>query len=71
MANWSGEYKAFQDKLKQARIEAGLTQVEVAGKLKKPQSYIAKCESGERRVDILELKQFAKLYKKPLVFFSK
>lgn len=71
MANWTGEYKIFREKLKKARREAGLTQVEVAKKLKKPQSYVAKCENGERRVDVLELKRFAKLYKKSLSYFSK
>ena len=70
MAQWSTEYKLFRGKLKKARLDAKLTQVQAAKKLKKPQSYIAKCESGERRVDVLELKRFAHLYKKPLSFFS-
>jgi len=70
MEIWSKDYRAFLKKLKQARTEAGLTQVEIAKKLGKPQSYVSKCESGERRVDITELKYYAKLYKKPLSFFS-
>jgi hypothetical protein len=32
-------------------------------------SYLSKCESGERRVDVIELEAFAKLYGKPLSFF--
>jgi helix-turn-helix protein len=48
---------------------AGLTQVEVAAALRKPQSFVSKCASGERRVDVVELDEFAKLYHKPLSFF--
>lgn len=70
MARWSDEYSAFRSKLKEARLKAGLTQAEAAKKLKKPQSYVAKCESGERRVDVLELRKFASLYKKPLAYFA-
>ncbi len=67
---WSSEYKGFLKKLRQARVEAGLTQVEAAEKLGKPQSYVSKCESGERRVDVVELKRLAKLYRKPLAYFN-
>jgi transcriptional regulator with XRE-family HTH domain len=55
--------------LKKGRQEAGLTQVEVARKLRRPQSFVSKCESGERRVDFIELQEFARLYQKPLTFF--
>ena len=58
------EYGVIIAKLRQARHDAGLTQVEVAKKLKRPQSYLSKIEAGEQRVDILELKKFAELYKK-------
>ena len=40
--------------LKGARKTAGLTQAEVAGRLRKPQSFVAKYENGERRLDVLE-----------------
>ena len=40
--------------LKEARLSAGLRQVDVAEKLGKPQSYVAKVESGERRIDLIE-----------------
>ena len=42
--------------LRQMRLEAGLRQVDVAVKLGVPQSYVSNCESGERRLDILELR---------------
>jgi len=70
MARWTDEYKLFRGRIRRARLAAGLTQVEVAKKLRKAQSYVAKCESGERRVDALELKKFAHLYKKPLAYFT-
>lgn len=63
------EYKDFASKLKNARLEAGLTQVEAAKKLKRPQSYISKSEAGEQRLDIVEIKKFATLYKKDTKYF--
>jgi transcriptional regulator with XRE-family HTH domain len=66
---YSDKYQAFLKRLRQARKERGMTQVEVASQLGKHQSYIAKCESGERRVDIVELAEFAELYNKPIDYF--
>lgn len=63
---YSDDYKKLIERLKQARLDAGLSQQVVAGKLDKPQSYVSKVESGERRVDIIEVKDFARLYKKKL-----
>ena len=66
----SKQYQEFLQKLRQARINAGLTQAQVAKALKKPQSFVSKCESGERRVDFAELQAFAHLYGRPLDFFK-
>jgi len=66
---YSKEYKNVIGKLKKARFEVGLKQEEVAEKLKKPQSYISKIERGERRIDVAELKELAKIYKKDIKFF--
>ena len=63
-------YKNFLARLTQARKQAGLTQVEVATRLGKPHSLVSKCELGERRVDFVELQQFAMIYGKELTFFS-
>ncbi len=41
--------------LRQVRLEAGLRQTDVAKKLGKPQSFVSNYESGERRLDLLEL----------------
>ncbi len=56
-------------RLKTARIEANLTQVQVAKKLGHHQSYISKIESGERRIDVVELNRLAKLYGKRVSYF--
>lgn len=67
----SKEYANFVGKLRQARLDAGLRQVDVAKKLKRTQSYVSRVEVGEQRLDILELQKFAKIYKKPLDYFVK
>ena len=66
---YSKEYTTITKRLKQARINAGLKQEEVADRLSKPQSYISKIERGERRVDIVELKILAKIYNKKIPYF--
>ena len=63
---WTKEYAKFIEKLRQARLKAGLRQIEVAKKLKRPQSYISRVESGGYRLDIVEVKRFAKLYGKDM-----
>ncbi len=65
----TAEYRLFAGCLRRARREAGLTQWIAADRIGRPQSYIAKCESGERRVDVVELKQLAKIYKKKVSYF--
>lgn len=42
--------------LRTVRTEAGLRQIDLAEKLDEPQSYVSKYESGEQRLDLLELK---------------
>jgi transcriptional regulator with XRE-family HTH domain len=66
---YTKEYRKVIERLKKARQEAGLKQTEVAEKLGRPQSYISKIERGERRIDITELKQLAKIYKKDINYF--
>lgn len=66
----SAAYQEFLKRLRQARADAKLTQISVAKKLRKPQSYIAKIESGERRLDFIELQRLAKIYGKPINFFQ-
>jgi len=68
---YSKDHKFLAEQLKKARIEAGFDQVQVAEKLSKTQSYVSKIESGQRKIDIVQLKEFAKVYKKDLNFFIK
>ena len=56
---YEANYNHFLVKLREARREIGLTQEQVATILGKPQSFVSKCENGERRVDIVELLAFA------------
>ena len=68
---YSKDYKEIIDRLKQARIGAKLSQQAVADKLGKPQSYVSKIESGERRLDVAEIKKFSQIYKKDISIFIK
>lgn len=56
----SDEYKKLTAILLDARSNAGLTQQEVANRLGKPQSYVAKVEGNERRIDVVEFIALAK-----------
>lgn len=51
---YSREYSYFIDCMLEARHKAGLTQAQLAKKLGKPQSFVAKYENGERRLDVVE-----------------
>ncbi|PIR83006.1 hypothetical protein COU19_02465 [Candidatus Kaiserbacteria bacterium CG10_big_fil_rev_8_21_14_0_10_56_12] len=70
-SKYRAKYQKLIQRLRQARLEAGLTQVEAGKRLKKPQAYISKIERGERRIDAVELDELARLYGKPLDYFVK
>lgn len=59
----TSEYEAFRKLLLTAREEAGLTQLEVATRLSKPQSFVAKYEGGERRLDVIEFMEICEALK--------
>lgn len=68
---YSKDHKFLIEQLKKARHEAGLDQKAVAKLLSKTQSYISKIESGQRKIDVVQLKKFAALYRKNINYFIK
>ncbi|PJA94664.1 hypothetical protein CO131_00050 [Candidatus Kaiserbacteria bacterium CG_4_9_14_3_um_filter_50_16] len=70
-AIFSNDHKYTVEQLKKARLEAGLDQSDVAKLLSKTQPHISKIEAGQRRFDVLQLKEFAKIYKKDINYFIK
>jgi transcriptional regulator with XRE-family HTH domain len=53
-------HKRLRKLLIQTRKQAGLTQADLAARLKRPQSFISKYERGERRLDLVEFGEVAK-----------
>jgi len=51
---FSSDYRLFREHLIAKRRSCSLTQAQVAERLKKPQSFVSKYESGERRLDLIE-----------------
>jgi transcriptional regulator with XRE-family HTH domain len=68
-AVYDADYRYMLGRVREARIEAGLTQSEVASALGRPLSFVSKCELGERRIDPIDLERFAELYAKPFQYF--
>ena len=66
---YSKEYKRLSIKLKETRIKSGLKQTTLAHKIGKSQSYISKIEKNKLRIDIFELKELSKLFKKDTHYF--
>jgi transcriptional regulator with XRE-family HTH domain len=63
----SAKYALFRQLMTQQRKAAGLTQAELARRLRKPQSFVAKYETGERRLDLVEfLEIMVKVGRDPL-----
>ena len=63
-------YGRLRERLRAARIEAGLTQAQVGHLVGKPQSFISKIESGGQGVSFIEMQVFASVYGKPLSYFE-
>jgi len=62
-------YERLLTALRAARLRSGLTQMEVAKELGTYASYVSKCESGERRIDVVELADFCRVYGVGLIPF--
>ena len=50
----SPRHQVLQSLLTEGRVAAGLTQVDLAARLQRPQSFVSKYEGGERRLDVVE-----------------
>lgn len=66
---YTDSHRYLVGQLVKARKKAKLKQADVAKKLGRTQSYISKIESGQRRIDTVQLKEFAAIYKKKIDFF--
>lgn len=58
----SAEYQTFLKVFRHQRQRAGLTQVQVAKRIRETQTFVSKCERGERRIDIRELRAFCRAF---------
>lgn len=67
--HWEADYRELLSKLLLARQEAGLSIEEAAEGFDRPPSFILSVESGDRRIDPVELCRFAVLYRKPVTWF--
>ena len=53
----TAEHKRLLALLRQIRLNAGLRQIDVAKRLREPQAFVSRYETGERRLDLLELRE--------------
>ena len=58
---FSREYDLMRKMLRQTREQAEITQIELAERLGETQSFVSKCERGERRLDLVQLRAFCKV----------
>jgi transcriptional regulator with XRE-family HTH domain len=65
-----GDRKAMGDRLREAREYLGFSQEEVAKYLGVSRSALSNIETGQRKVDALEMKRLASLYKRPVTHFT-
>lgn len=68
---YTSRYSLLLKLLRAARVEAGLTQEDVASRLGTTQTVVSKCERGERRLDVIELQAWCAALGLSLVEFVK
>ena len=64
---YTRKYRRLIESLREARLAANLTQSDAGKALKRHQSFVSKIESGERRIDVIELVELCSLYKTSVV----
>ena len=57
---YTRDYRILVYLLRKRREEIGVDQAQVAQRLERTQSFVSKCERGERRLDVIELQEFCK-----------
>ncbi len=55
---YAEDYRVLLAHLREARVQAEVTQVQMADRLGTTQSMVSKCERGERRLDAIELRRW-------------
>jgi transcriptional regulator with XRE-family HTH domain len=60
-ALYEQSYTVFTNLLKEERKKSGMTQAQLAKKLRRPQSYVSKYERGDRRLDVVEFLEIARV----------
>ena len=68
---YKNDHVYIAKKLRQARLDSNMGQVEVSRKMNRTQSYISKLESGQIKFTVLQIQEFARLYNKSLDYFIK
>jgi transcriptional regulator with XRE-family HTH domain len=66
----AADRQILAERLREAREYVGLSQEEVATYLRVPRTAVTNMEAGQRRVDALELKNLAQLYKRSVGYFT-
>ena len=66
---YTKDYAVFLCCLRKVRKEAGLTQVQLAERINQTQSFVSKCERGERHIDVIDLRIFCQAIGISLVEF--
>ena len=66
---YDAKYRRLLTRLREARLEAGLGQIEVSRRLGYAENFCNRIESGERRLQVLDLADLARLYDKPQRYF--
>jgi transcriptional regulator with XRE-family HTH domain len=63
------EYHILLDLLREVRLDAGISQIELASLLDMTQSMVSKVERGERRLDVIELRNWCTVIRIPYLQF--
>ncbi len=69
VSTYSTDHKELNHKIRKPRADAGLDQKQAALLLGTTQSNISKIESGQRKIDVMQLKELARVYKRRLAYF--